>query len=96
VYVSGTVNGHNVIATVFWAAIQQANIVGGTSAVQNYLAAVMLNVYIALTSYPPSFVPYPIYSANPAFIPLPLTGQPNPQGSNGVHCTQAEVGSWNQ
>jgi hypothetical protein len=89
--ISGSVNGTSVPfgrCLVQWDAIQQANIVGGTSAVQQLLGPAMLNA--VQFPYVGPFAPLPTFSANG--IPAPVTAG----GISSIQtvCNEALVGSW--
>jgi len=90
VRIVGTVNGRRFPISVFWHQVQTANASGGSTAVQQTLAAILLDwavIYRFVPAVPVEQVPI-FYADN---IPGPLP----PNANNGwVSVPEALVGSW--
>jgi hypothetical protein len=76
------------VVYLVWNQIQNANIAGGTAAVQNLIAVAVQNAWLKTS------VPFPVFPAA-TNIPAPVTGGPASSGYlGGTTCSQAMVGSW--
>jgi hypothetical protein len=80
VWIAGTVDGVRVgWNRATWAAIQQPFQSGGISALQQYLTAILFNLFQWTAHYPPRIEDLMVYPAFSAAIPLP----PQSAASNG-------------
>jgi hypothetical protein len=73
------------VVYLYWNSIQNANLAGGTAAVQNLIAIAVQNFWLQTP------IPLPTFPAGN--VPAPTTGSTIVVSTS---CTQALVGSWSQ